>query len=160
MVDFTVTTLPGGQISARFTLAQPDGSWSFTSALVMSPDAWAALPPDGRDAQANAQYAGYFAAVTAPPPPDPTRTETMAEGDGNNLSYRYTSDNAPMLPGAVALDYTIGGVLYTGIDDGAGKLIGRYLSGTVDYQTGAVLAQFAIGQAPTDDIILYYQVGG
>lgn len=68
-------------------------------------------------------------------------------GDGATIDFIAATPNGllywPVLPGAIVFSYTIGTTTYTGYDDGAGNLLGTYLTdSTVDYDDGSLELHF------------------
>ncbi len=61
-------------------------------------------------------------------------------GDGSTVLFDTTL--CPVLAGTVTLQYTISGTTYVGTDDGSGNITGPDLTGTIDYQSGAVSLLF------------------
>lgn len=60
--------------------------------------------------------------------------------DGSRTSFTFTPDasSIPLSPYHVSVTVTIRGSQYTGTDDGNGTISGSNISGTVDYDTGAI----------------------
>ena len=74
---------------------------------------------------------------------------TTAPDNATNVvaAYHYGSDKkvfsktlaySPVIPGTVTVSATIGAATVTATDDGHGTLSGTGVSGTIDYDTGAI----------------------
>ncbi|EDP74402.1 hypothetical protein [Hydrogenivirga sp. 128-5-R1-1] len=70
-------------------------------------------------------------------------TENIGSGNGTTTSYSYTTKNIPVSPTSVSITYTVGGVLYTAVDDGRGSISGTNLTGTIAYDTGVISLTFS-----------------
>ncbi|QIG71829.1 major capsid protein [Rhizobium phage RHph_TM39] len=71
------------------------------------------------------------------------------------LAYNITISNPPIRPGSLTVETTVTG-LPACIDDGLGNILGRGISGTVNYTTGAVVLNFAANPTAGKNIVLTF----
>jgi len=71
------------------------------------------------------------------------QTENLGTGNGTTTSFTGTLSYLPIRPNSLTV--TAGAV--TGSDDGAGNIVGNGVSGTVDYNTGAITVTFTTAPA-------------
>jgi len=81
------------------------------------------------------------------------RHQAAAVADGVTATFTISLDPAPILPGSVQISSAnVSPPQIHGADDGAGKLKGDGLSGTITYETGAVTLDFTT--APGDGVTI------
>lgn len=92
---------------------------------------------------------GYYLANTVP-------STQVATGDGSTTVFAFTAPSLPVNPGTFVLSCT--SPAQTVLDDGAGNLVpgSPGVSGTIDYQTGAVTVTFAAAPVGSDPITVAY----
>ncbi len=80
--------------------------------------------------------------------------EKIGDGDGSTLLFTHTALKIPVKKSSVKIKYTISTTEYEATDDGAGVITGTNLSGTIDYETGAIALTFSTAPDDQTEIIL------
>jgi len=80
--------------------------------------------------------------------------EKIADGDGSTLVFTHTSTKIPVKKSTVKIKYTISTTEYEAADDGNGLITGTNLSGTINYETGAISLTFTTAPDDETEIIL------
>lgn len=84
-------------------------------------------------------------------------TETIGSGNGSTKTFTATLANAPIRPGTVTVQATVGGAVVTASDVNAdGNLLGVGASGTVDYATGDISVTFETAPDDTTSVVCVY----
>ena len=81
--------------------------------------------------------------------------EVGATGDGTTTDFAFTLSYAPVAKRTVTVKLSDDSV--TGLDDGQGNIIGNGVTGTINYDTGAVTLTFASAPASGVNILVDYQ---
>jgi len=86
--------------------------------------------------------------------------EQIATGDSVTTTFNYTLVNVPVKPGTLTISYFISATKYTVTDDGNGNISDTNVTGTIDYNTGAISLTFTtapdnISPITADDYIYY-----
>jgi len=87
---------------------------------------------------------------------DDAVAEVGATGDGTNKDFAFTVTNAPVYKRTVVV-YLESDPNVKAIDDGNGVLIGNGVSGTINYDTGAVTVHFETAPGNGEKIIIEYE---
>lgn len=83
--------------------------------------------------------------------------EVIATGDGTTKDFAVTLKGAPVRPHKGVKVYLASDASVKAIDDGEGNLYGNGVSGTINYQTGAVTLHFEKAPAKGDNILADYE---
>lgn len=82
--------------------------------------------------------------------------EIIGSGDGATVAFSGTVAYFPLRKREVEVHFVVGGVAGKLIDDALGNLIGVGGSGTIDYTTGAVVANFLVAPDNGVDVTVNY----
>ena len=84
-------------------------------------------------------------------------SQSLGSGDGTTTAFSGTLSTL-VVPGSVSVTYTIGGVQSTITDDGSGNISGTNVSGSVNYQTGAINLTFTTAPNSGTTIDVSYNI--
>lgn len=82
--------------------------------------------------------------------------EIIGTGDGAVVAFSGTVSYFPLRKREVEVHFVVGAVAGKLIDDGLGNLIGVGGSGTIDYESGAVVANFLVAPDNATDVTINY----
>lgn len=102
---------------------------------------------------------GFVCLVFGTAPDDNTNVTADYTYGADQKTFASTLDHTPVIPRTITATATIGAAAVNATDDGHGKLSGTGVSGTIDYETGAVSLTYTTAPDDPSNVVVDYSYG-